>query len=194
MTIFVAYSSQEERGGAPIARPDFESRSRGNASGAARIAALTVVAVLATACSTPPSEAEAIERLAATEAAAQPILAAAIGIEAVWERSEVPQGASLLCGRCVGMVSQMRLGGDYTADVLDLVGAAAMDAGARSSRIYTSTGHTTRDGTTVTEILGWSRFIAFEPPLYDVRVGVNAETGEFYAHIYTSDYLPASDR
>jgi hypothetical protein len=195
VTSFVAYSSQEA-----ARRVGIEGSSAGSGSSIGRRqrvsgCALVLFALFAAACSTPINEAEAIDRIAATEAAAGPIIEAALGVEAVgiWERSEAPFG--LFCrSSCVAIVSQLTLGLSHSAEVLDRFEGPARDSGARISPVRTSTGRLTRDGTLISEeVLGWSRLITFDGDLYPVTIGVWARTGELYAHIATGEVTLTSD-
>jgi hypothetical protein len=195
VTSFVAYSSQEA-----TRRIRIEGSGPGSGFSTGRWqrvrdCALVLVVLFAAACSAPISEAEAIDRLAATEAAVQPIIEAALGAEAfgVWERSEAPLG--LFCrSSCVAIVSRLTLGLSHSAEVLDRFEGPARDSGARIGPVRTSSSRTTRNGTLISEeVTGWSRLITFDGDLYPVAIGVHAGTGELYAHIATGEITLTSD-
>jgi hypothetical protein len=101
--------------------------------GWAKAGAVVALCVFASSCASAfPTEAEAMERLAATEAAATRIIEAALGADAVtdWELERGLPTFPCSPG-CDTAVSEMRPAGSYSEDVLDRFTAPALAAGAQ---------------------------------------------------------------
>jgi hypothetical protein len=118
-----------------------------------------------------PSESEVVERLAASEAAVDEIVAAALGADVVTEWERERDEMALACqGDRSSVLSTLELAGSYPEEVLDRLAAAARAAGADTGPITPF--HVEGEVVSVLFSLRWDR-----PDRYFTRVGWRPDTG-----------------
>lgn len=155
--------------------------------------AVVMVAVTTGACSR-PTEAEAIQRLTATEVRAGELLTRVMGADVLegWQRSEVPN-FDPLCQACAASASRLPLGGPNPEAILQEFGEAAEQLGATPGPIITIYESATRDGEVINEeVIGKVVNIAFGDGFFELQIHFDPKTRLVTAHISTGSYEAAS--